>query len=198
MADERHQHTDELLQKVAGLPTRPGVYLHRDAQGTIIYVGKAKNLRARVKSYFQEGRPVDAKTRALMLRIADFETIVTDTEVEALILENTLIKEHKPKYNILLKDDKSYPYIRITREEFPRVFSTRRVIRDGSTYYGPYTDGTYLYGLLKTLRSVFPLRSCELPLTDATVAAGKYKVCLDYHIRKCEGPCQAHVGREHY
>jgi excinuclease ABC subunit C len=130
MADERHQHTDELLQKVAGLPTRPGVYLHRDAQGTIIYVGKAKNLRARVKSYFQEGRPVDAKTRALMLRIADFETIVTDTEVEALILENTLIKEHKPKYNILLKDDKSYPYIRITREEFPRVFSTRRVNRD--------------------------------------------------------------------
>lgn len=198
MADERHQHTDELLQKVAGLPTRPGVYLHRDAQGTIIYVGKAKNLRARVKSYFQEGRPVDAKTRALMLRIADFETIVTDTEVEALILENTLIKEHKPKYNILLKDDKSYPYIRITREEFPRVFSTRRVIRDGSTYYGPYTDGTYLYGLMKTLRSVFPLRSCELPLTEATVAAGKYKVCLDYHIRKCEGPCQAHVGREHY
>ncbi len=198
MADAQRQHSDELLQKVAGLPTRPGVYLHRDAQGTIIYVGKAKNLRARVKSYFQEGRPVDAKTRALMMRIVDVETIVTDTEVEALILENTLIKEHKPKYNILLKDDKSYPYIRITREEFPRVFSTRRVIRDGSTYYGPYTDGTYLYGLLKTLRSVFPLRSCELPLTETSVAAGKYRVCLDYHIRKCEGPCEAHVGREHY
>jgi excinuclease ABC subunit C len=174
------------------------VYLHRDTGGTIIYVGKAKNLRARVKSYFQEGRPVDAKTRALMLRIADFETIVTDTEVEALILENTLIKEHKPKYNILLKDDKSYPYIRVTREEFPRVFPTRRVIRDGSTYYGPYTDGTYLYGLMKTLRSVFPLRSCDLPLTDASIATGKYRVCLDYHIRKCEGPCEAHVGREDY
>lgn len=189
---------EHLQQKVAGLPTRPGVYLHRDARGTIIYVGKAKNLRARVKSYFQEGRPVDAKTRALMQRIADVETIVTDTEVEALILENTLIKEHKPKYNILLKDDKSYPYIRITREEFPRVFSTRRVIRDGSTYYGPYTDGTYLYGLMKTLRSVFPLRSCELPLTEASIAQGKYRVCLDYHIRKCEGPCQAHVSREQY
>jgi excinuclease ABC subunit C len=161
-------------------------------------VGKAKNLRARVKSYFQEGRPVDAKTRALMLRIADFETIVTDTEVEALILENTLIKEHKPKYNILLKDDKSYPYIRVTREEFPRVFPTRRVIRDGSTYYGPYTDGTYLYSLMKTLRSVFPLRSCDLPLTEASIATGKYRVCLDYHIRKCEGPCEAHVGREDY
>jgi excinuclease ABC subunit C len=174
------------------------VYLHRDTGGTIIYVGKAKNLRARVKSYFQEGRPVDAKTRALMLRIADFETIVTDTEVEALILENTLIKEHKPKYNILLKDDKSYPYIRVTREEFPRVFPTRRVIRDGSTYYGPYTDGTYLYGLMKTLRSVFPLRSCDLPLTEASIATGKYRVCLDYHIRKCEGPCEAHVGREDY
>lgn len=198
MADVSSRHSDELLQKVAGLPTRPGVYLHRDASGTIIYVGKAKNLRARVKSYFQEGRPVDAKTRALMLRIADFETIVTDTEVEALILENTLIKEHKPKYNILLKDDKSYPYIRVTREEFPRVFPTRRVIRDGSTYYGPYTDGTYLYGLMKTLRSVFPLRSCDLPLTETSVATGKYRVCLDYHIRKCEGPCEAHVGRDHY
>ena len=198
MSDSSSRHSDELLQKVAGLPTRPGVYLHRDTGGTIIYVGKAKNLRARVKSYFQEGRPVDAKTRALMLRIADFETIVTDTEVEALILENTLIKEHKPKYNILLKDDKSYPYIRVTREEFPRVFSTRRVIRDGSTYYGPYTDGTYLYGLMKTLRSVFPLRSCDLPLTEASIATGKYRVCLDYHIRKCEGPCEAHVGREDY
>ena len=198
MSDSSSRHSDELLQKVAGLPTRPGVYLHRDTGGTIIYVGKAKNLRARVKSYFQEGRPVDAKTRALMLRIADFETIVTDTEVEALILENTLIKEHKPKYNILLKDDKSYPYIRVTREEFPRVFPTRRVIRDGSTYYGPYTDGTYLYGLMKTLRSVFPLRSCDLPLTDASIATGKYRVCLDYHIRKCEGPCEAHVGREDY
>ena len=198
MSDSSSRHSDELLQKVAGLPTRPGVYLHRDAGGTIIYVGKAKNLRARVKSYFQEGRPVDAKTRALMLRIADFETIVTDTEVEALILENTLIKEHKPKYNILLKDDKSYPYIRVTREEFPRVFPTRRVIRDGSTYYGPYTDGTYLYSLMKTLRSVFPLRSCDLPLTEASIATGKYRVCLDYHIRKCEGPCEAHVGREDY
>ena len=198
MSDSSSRHSDELLQKVAGLPTRPGVYLHRDTGGTIIYVGKAKNLRARVKSYFQEGRPVDAKTRALMLRIADFETIVTDTEVEALILENTLIKEHKPKYNILLKDDKSYPYIRVTREEFPRVFPTRRVIRDGSTYYGPYTDGTYLYGLMKTLRSVFPLRSCDLPLTDASIATGKYRVCLDYHIRKCEGPCEAHVGCEDY
>lgn len=198
MSDSSSRHSDELILKVAGLPTRPGVYLHRDIGGTIIYVGKAKNLRARVKSYFQEGRPVDAKTRALMLRIADFETIVTDTEVEALILENTLIKEHKPKYNILLKDDKSYPYIRVTREEFPRVFPTRRVIRDGSTYYGPYTDGTYLYGLMKTLRSVFPLRSCDLPLTDVSIATGKYRVCLDYHIRKCEGPCQAHVGREDY
>lgn len=198
MSDAQYHHSEELLQKVAGLPTRPGVYLHRDSQGTIIYVGKAKNLRARVKSYFQEGRPVDAKTKALMARIADVETIVTDTEVEALILENTLIKEHRPKYNILLKDDKSYPYIRITREEYPRVFPTRRVVRDGSTYYGPYTDGTYLYGLMKTIRSVFPLRSCELPLTNATIAAGKYRVCLDYHIQKCEGPCEAHVDREHY
>jgi len=188
----------DLERKVAGMPTQPGVYLHKDSAGTIIYVGKAKNLRNRVRGYFQQQRPVDAKTKALMLRIKDVDVIVTDTESEALILENTLIKEHKPKYNVLLRDDKSYPYICITKEQYPRVFKTRRVIRDGSKYYGPYTDGTYLFYLLKTLRMIFPLRSCELALTDESIAAGKWKVCLDYHIRKCEGPCEAHVSRERY
>lgn len=190
--------TVDLGRKVAGLPTRPGVYLHKDTGGTIIYVGKAKSLRNRVRSYFQQGRPVDAKTKALMLRIADVDVIVTDSEAEALILENTLIKEHKPKYNVLLRDDKSYPYIRITKEEFPRVFKTRRVVKDGSRYFGPYTDGTYLFYLLKTLRSVFPLRSCDLPLTEPTIAAGKWKVCLDYHIKKCEGPCEGFVTAARY
>lgn len=188
----------DLERKVAGLPTKPGVYLHKDASGTIIYVGKAKVLRNRVRSYFQQNRPVDAKTKALMTKIADVDVIVTDSEAEALILENTLIKQHRPKYNILLKDDKSYPYIRITKEEYPRIFKTRTVIRDGSRYFGPYTDGTYLFYLLKTLRSVFPLRSCDLPLTEAGIAAKRWKVCLDYHIKKCEGPCEGFVSALRY
>lgn len=199
MQDATSSSRDALhAQLIARMPTSPGVYLHKDSAGTVIYVGKAKHLRNRVKSYFQQQRHQNAKTRALVERIADVEVIVTDTEAEALILENTLIKEHRPKYNILLRDDKSYPYIRITKEEYPRIFKTRTIIRDGSRYFGPYTDGTYLYNLLKTLRAVFPLRSCDLPLSDAQIATGKWKVCLDYHIKKCEGPCEAFVSRERY
>lgn len=189
---------EELLQKVSRLPTSPGVYLHRNSAGVILYVGKAKNLRARVKSYFQEGRPVDAKTRALQKHIADVDVILTDTEPEALLLENTLIKEHRPKYNILLRDDKTYPYICVTAEPFPRIFKTRRLLRDGSTYYGPYSDGTYVHYVLKTLRSLFPLRSCDLALTTDAIAAGRFKVCLDYHIKKCEGPCEGYVSQTAY
>ena len=189
---------EELLQKVSRLPTSPGVYLHRNSAGVILYVGKAKNLRARVKSYFQEGRPVDAKTRALQKHIADIDVILTDTEPEALLLENTLIKEHRPKYNILLRDDKTYPYICVTAEPFPRIFKTRRLLRDGSTYYGPYSDGTYVHYVLKTLRSLFPLRSCDLALTTDAIAAGRFKVCLDYHIKKCEGPCEGYVSQAAY
>lgn len=196
--ENTEQQIVDLARKLAGLPTKPGVYLHKDASGEVIYVGKAKVLRNRVKSYFQQNRPVDAKTKALMVKIADFDVIVTDNEVEALILENTLIKQHRPKYNILLKDGKSYPYIRITREEYPRIFKTRNVVRDGSKYFGPYTDGTYLYYLLKTLRSVFPLRSCDLPLSEVGIAAKKWKVCLDYHIKKCEGPCEAFITAARY
>jgi excinuclease ABC subunit C len=189
---------EELAARIAQLPTQPGIYQYKNADGKIIYVGKARNLRSRVRSYFQSGRPMDAKTKALIRVIADIEIIVTDTEAEALLLENNLIKEHKPKYNILLKDDKTYPYIRITNEEFPRLFSTRHVVRDGSRYFGPYTDGKYLSYLLRTLRSLFPLRSCDLPLTESSIAQNKFKVCLDYHIKKCEGPCQAFSSREQY
>ena len=189
---------EELLQKVSRLPTSPGVYLHRNSAGVILYVGKAKNLRARVKSYFQEGRPADAKTRVLQKHIADVDVILTDTEPEALLLENTLIKEHRPKYNILLRDDKTYPYICVTAEPFPRIFKTRRLLRDGSTYYGPYSDGTYVHYVLKTLRSLFPLRSCDLALTTDAIAAGRFKVCLDYHIKKCEGPCEGYVSQAAY
>lgn len=199
MEHTSHSAMDNHLErKLASLPAQPGVYIHKDADGTIIYVGKACNLKNRVKAYFTEGRYADAKTIALRKRIADFDVIVTDTEPEALILENTLIKEHKPRYNVLLKDDKSYPYIRITREEFPQVFKTRRVVRDGSKYFGPYTDGTYLYYLLKTLRSVFPIRTCDLPLTVESVARGRFKVCLEYHIKKCDGPCEGFISRLQY
>ncbi|MFN5866537.1 MAG: excinuclease ABC subunit UvrC [Candidatus Kapaibacterium sp.] len=187
-----------LSEKIASLPTRPGVYLHKNAEGTIIYVGKAKNIRQRVRQYFDQNRIADAKTRVLVSKIADIDVIVTDSEAEALLLENNLIKEHKPRYNILLKDDKTYPSIRITNEPYPRVFATRKIIRDGSTYFGPYTDLRYMYSLLRTLRSIFPLRSCDLPLRDDLIAQGKFKVCLDYHIKKCEGPCQAFVDRQHY
>jgi excinuclease ABC subunit C len=188
----------DLERTISSMPTQPGVYLHKDAAGDILYVGKAKNLRSRVRSYFQEGRPTDAKTRILVSKIAAIEVIVTDTEAEALILENTLIKQHRPKYNILLKDDKSYPYVRITREQYPRVFKTRRVIKDGSKYFGPYTDGTYLYHLLQAIRSVLPIRTCDLPLTEEGVAKGKWKVCLQYHIKKCDGPCIGEASKDQY
>ncbi len=187
-----------LQEKLDNLPTDPGVYQYRDVAGKVIYVGKAKNLRNRVRSYFQTGRPRDAKTTALVRKIVDLEVIVTDSAVEALILEDTLIKKLRPRYNIMLKDDKTYPYVRVTNEPYPRVFATRKLIRDGSRYFGPYTDVKYVRYLLKTLRSIFPIRSCDLNLNDDTIAAGKFKVCLDYHIGKCEGPCEGLVKRESY
>jgi excinuclease ABC subunit C len=185
-------------EKLESLPTDPGVYQYKDRDGKVIYVGKAKNLRNRVRSYFQKGRPRDAKTQALVRRIADLEVIVTDSAVEALILEDTLIKKLRPRYNVMLRDDKTYPYIRITNEPFPRVFATRKLIRDGSKYFGPYTDVKYVRNLLKTLRSIFPIRSCDWNLNAETIGAGKFKVCLDYHIGKCEGPCEALVSQERY
>jgi excinuclease ABC subunit C len=187
-----------LQEKLDNLPTDPGIYQYKDRDGKVIYVGKAKNLRNRVRSYFQQGRPRDAKTQALVRKIADLEVIVTDSAVEALILEDTLIKKLRPRYNILLKDDKTYPYIRVTSEPYPRVFATRRIIRDGSKYFGPYTDVKYVRYLLKTIRSIFPIRSCDLNLNDETIGAGKFKVCLDYHIGKCEGPCEGLVSESHY
>jgi excinuclease ABC subunit C len=190
--------TASLAEKLHAIPTSPGVYLHKDEHGKILYVGKAKNLRNRVRSYFQQGRPRDAKTRVLVSKIRDVECILTDSEIEALLLENTLIKEHQPRYNILLKDDKSYPYIRVTNETFPRVFPTRSVVRDGSKYFGPYTETKHMYALLNLIKSLFPIRSCDLPLEEEAIAKGKFKVCLDYQIKKCDGPCEGLVGRESY
>ncbi|HCA79072.1 MAG TPA: excinuclease ABC subunit C [Bacteroidetes bacterium] len=209
-----------LGEKLESLPVRPGVYQFKNADGKVIYVGKAQSLRSRVRQYFsarggsppasqthkgragasggQKSRAPDAKLDALVSKIADIELIVTDSEVEALILEANLIKKLKPRYNVLLKDDKSYPYIVITNEPFPRVFVTRRVIRDGSRYFGPYTDVKTMRFALKTVRDIFMIRSCNFDLTAETVARRKFKICLDYHIRKCEGPCEGLVSMEQY
>lgn len=181
----------ELAEKLKRLPITPGVYQHRDGQGTVLYVGKAKNLRNRVRSYFGSQAPREGRLRIMIDKIQDVDIIVTDTEAEALILENNLIKELKPRYNINLRDDKTYPYIVIKREPFPRVFPTRRVIRDGSQYFGPYSDVQNMHRVLDAIRAVFPLRTCSLPLTEETIARGKYQTCLQFHIKKCLGPCVA-------
>jgi len=187
-----------LEEKLDSLPTRPGVYQFKSAEGKVVYVGKAQNLRSRVRQYFQKSRAVDPKLDALVSKIADVELMVTDSEVEALILEANLVRRLKPRYNISLKDDKSYPYIVITNEPFPRVFVTRRIIRDGSRYFGPYTDVKTMRFALKTVRDIFMIRSCNYDLTPESIAKGRFKLCLDYHIKKCEGPCEALVSSEHY
>lgn len=189
---------EKLKQKLAEVPTKPGVYLHKNAAGSIIYVGKAKNLRNRLRSYFQEGRIVDAKTKAMVCNIDDFDFLVVDTEDEAFILEDNLIKKHKPKYNILLRDDKTYPYIKVTNEEFPKIYPTRKVIKDGSKYFGPYSDVPTMKAMLRIIRSLFYVRSCNLKLSKQSIEEKKFKLCLDYYIHKCEGPCVGYVSREHY
>jgi excinuclease ABC subunit C len=181
---------DLLRDKISRLPTKPGIYQYFNEDEKIIYIGKAKNLRNRVRSYFQSNKPHDAKTKVLVSKISNLEYIATDSEAEALILEDTLIKKNKPKYNIMLKDDKSYPYIRVTNELFPRVFSTRKVIRDGSKYFGPYSEVKQMKHLLKTIRAIFHLRSCDLNISQESIEKRKHKVCLDFHIHKCDGPCE--------
>lgn len=188
---------EKLSDKLKNLPVTPGIYQFKDIHGKILYVGKAKILRNRVRQYFQ-AKPVTGILNAMINRISDFEIISTDNEIEALILENTLIKKLKPRYNINLKDDKSYPYIVITNEEYPRVFPTRRKRSDGSRYFGPYTDVKTMRFALKTVRDIFMIRSCNLHLTEETIGAGKFKVCLDYHIHKCEGPCEGLTGKLEY
>ncbi|MFQ5641497.1 MAG: excinuclease ABC subunit UvrC, partial [bacterium] len=195
MPDKKKQHLEEKLHKLA---KKPGCYLFQDKSGKVIYVGKAKILRNRVRSYFQNGRLEGPKLERLKSRIFDFETIVTDSEMEALILEMNLIKEYKPRYNINLKDDKSYPYIRVTNERFPRIFPTRRIVRDGSRYFGPYTDVGAMRSLLKSVKRIFPIRSCNYELTERAVANKKYKLCLDYHIKKCDGPCEDLISEKNY
>ena len=188
----------ELKDKIKNLPSNPGVYIYKNKNGKVIYVGKASNIRNRVRSYFQSNKHFDAKTTALVRNIHDLEYIITDTEAEALILEDTLIKRHKPRYNIMLRDDKTYPYIRITNEPYPRIFSTRRVVRDGSKYFGPYTDVKNMKRMIRLVRTIFRLRSCKLNLSEEGIANGKFKICLDYQIKKCDGPCEGFISLKDY
>lgn len=187
-----------LTERLEALPAGPGVYQHKDATGKVLYVGKAKNLRNRVRQYFQRSRSMDPRIEQMLARATALEIIVTDSEVEALILEANLIKKLRPRYNVTLKDDKSYPYIVITHEPFPRVFITRQVRRDGSRYFGPYTDVKNVRAALKAIRDLFMIRSCNFRLDDDIIARKKVKLCLDYHIKKCEGPCEGMVTAERY
>ena len=182
---------------VQNLPEKPGCYQYLDEQGTVIYVGKAKNLKRRVSSYFIKESQTD-KTRMLVSKISDLKYIVVETEWDAFLLENNLIKRYKPRYNILLKDDKTYPSICITREDYPRVFKTRKIIRNGSEYYGPYSHMGTLNGLLQIISQAYKIRTCRLPLTDDAIKGGKFKECLEYHIKNCPAPCIGHVSRQEY
>ena len=187
-----------LQEKLEALPQKPGVYRFKDTSGTVLYVGKAQNLRSRVRQYFQKSRAKDPRIDAMISKVRDVEITVTDTEVEALILESNLIKEIKPRYNVVLKDDKSYPYIVLTNEPFPRVFVTRKKIGNGGRYYGPYTDVGMMRAALKTIRDIFRIRSCNYDLSEESIAHHKFKVCLDYHIKKCDGPCEAYQSHDAY
>ena len=188
---------DYLRSIVMNLPETPGIYQYLDSEGTIIYVGKAKNLKRRVYSYFAKEHE-SRKTRVLVTRIADIRYIVVNTEEDALLLENNLIKKYRPRYNVLLKDDKSYPSICVSNEYFPRVFKTRKLIRDGSTYFGPYSHVPSMMAMLELIKTLYPLRTCNLALTPENIAAGKFKVCLEYHIKNCKGPCIGAQSHEEY
>ncbi len=193
----KHSKHIELEEKIRILPTTPGVYMYFDREGKIIYVGKAKNLRRRVSSYFNRTHD-SLRTNLLVRAIADMKYIVVPTEQDALNLENSMIKEHQPRYNVLLKDDKSYPWIVVTKEHFPRVFMTRTHIKDGSKYYGPYTDTASARAVLDLIHDVYPLRSCRHAITPDYVAKGRGRLCLDYHLKRCEGPCVGLVSEQDY
>ncbi|MBI3189794.1 MAG: excinuclease ABC subunit C, partial [Ignavibacteriales bacterium] len=184
--------------KLDNLPIKPGVYQFKDAEGKVLYVGKAIILRNRVRQYFHKSRRNEPRIDAMISKIRDVELIVTDSEVEALVLEATLIKKLKPRYNVDLKDDKSYPFIVVTNEPFPRVFVTRRIIRDGSKYFGPYTDVKSMRVSLKMIRDIFKVRSCNYFIDEETIRKRKIKLCLDYHIKKCDGPCEGIISHEKY
>ena len=183
--------------KAKSLPEEPGVYQFFDKDNEIIYIGKAKNLKKRVSSYFTKSHDTN-KLKLLVKSIDKIERIIVDTEMDALLLENNLIKKYKPKYNVLLKDDKSYPWLCIKKEPFPRVFYTRKAIRDGSEYYGPYRNVKTVITLLEIIKEIYPLRTCNYKLTKENIDNKKFKLCLEYHLENCEGPCVGKVKVNDY
>lgn len=193
----KHRKSPELEEKISILPSTPGVYMYFDAGGEVIYVGKAKNLKRRVSSYFNRTHD-SVRTNLLVRAIADMKYIVVPTEQDALNLENSMIKEYQPRYNVLLKDDKSYPWIVVTKEHYPRVFMTRTHIKDGSKYYGPYTDTASARAVLQLIREIYPLRSCRHAITPEYIAKGKGRLCLDYHLKRCPGMCVGLVSEADY
>lgn len=188
---------EHLKDQIKQIPNSPGVYQYFDKNEVIIYVGKAKDLKKRVSSYFTKSQD-NAKTMILVRKIVTIKYLVVETEMDALLLENNLIKKYLPKYNIQLKDDKTYPWICVTKEAFPRIFATRRVIKDGSKYYGPYPNVKMMYTLLDLIKDVYPLRTCKLNLSERAIEKGNYKVCLEYHIGNCKGPCEAKQTEAEY
>ncbi|MFP4046277.1 MAG: excinuclease ABC subunit UvrC [Bacteroidales bacterium] len=182
-----------IKEKIALLPDKPGIYQFFDTGGNVIYVGKAKNLKKRIASYFNKKQPENYRLKMLINKIRDVEYIVVETESDALLLENNLIKKYQPKYNVQLKDDKTFPWICIKNEPFPRVFSTRTIIKDGSEYYGPYTSSNMVRILLDLIRKIYPLRTCRYNLTEENIKAGKFRPCLEYHIGNCKAPC---IGKQ--
>ena len=197
MAKHDKNKSQELRDKIAILPDTPGVYMYFDAEGKVIYVGKAKNLKRRVSSYFNRTHD-SLRTNLLVRAIVDMKYIVVPTEQDALNLENSMIKEYQPRYNVLLKDDKSYPWICVTKELYPRVFMTRHRVKDGSKYFGPYTDAQSARAVLQLLKRIFPIRSCRIPITPEYLDRHKGRVCLDYHIKRCKGCCVGSITPEKY
>lgn len=190
-------HSVHIQTILKTLPDNPGVYQYYDSEGKILYVGKAKSLKKRVLSYFAKEHD-NNRTRLLVRKIADIRTIIVDTEVDALLLENNLIKKYQPRYNVMLKDDKTYPWICIKKERFPRIFPTRKFIRDGSEYFGPYGSVKLMHALMDMIRQLYPLRSCTYDLSESNISKGKFRPCLDYHIGKCKAPCVQFFSEEEY
>ena len=190
--------TFEYKKVLADIPHKPGVYQYWDAEDTLIYIGKAKDLRNRVGSYFIQDKQLNGKTRVLVSKIRKITFTIVDTEIDAWLLENSLIKKHQPRYNIMLKDDKTYPWIIIKKEPFPRVFWTRNMVKDGSTYFGPYASVGMMHTILDVIKETYSLRTCNLPLTEKNIHEGKFKVCLEYQIGNCKGPCQAYQEAADY
>lgn len=194
-ASDIASHLETILKS---LPDKPGVYQYFDKEDKIIYVGKAKSLKKRVSSYFNKDSALIGKVRVLVSKITDIRVIIVDSELDALLLENTLIKNYQPRYNVMLKDDKTYPWICIKNEPFPRIFPTRNIIKDGSEYFGPYASGKMMHTILDLVRQLYPLRNCTLNLTENNIRKGRFKVCLEYHIGNCKGPCEGLQSAEDY